>query len=88
MPGRQPTWRRSPERVCGGYRRRSPSTWEAARPHACSTSDWIVRTQTSRQGGITVADVAFRWGGFGHPGRFAAAFRKRYGVTPTEVLRG
>lgn len=40
-----------------------------------------------RAGDTTVADVAFRWG-FTHPGRFAAAFRQRYGKTPADVLRG
>ncbi|GES40616.1 transcriptional regulator, AraC family [Rhodococcus aetherivorans] len=38
-------------------------------------------------GAVTVADVAYRWG-FSHPGRFAAAFKRRYGTTPAEVLRG
>jgi AraC-like DNA-binding protein len=37
-------------------------------------------------GGTTVTDVAFRWG-FGHPGRFAAAFKKRYGMTPAQAVR-
>ncbi|MGX6509742.1 AraC family transcriptional regulator [Rhodococcus sp. SJ-2] len=36
--------------------------------------------------GLTVADVAFRWG-FSSPGRFAAAFKKRYGTTPSAMLR-
>jgi AraC-like DNA-binding protein len=35
----------------------------------------------------TVADVAHRWG-FVHLGRFAAAYRARYGVGPSETLRG
>jgi AraC-like DNA-binding protein len=35
----------------------------------------------------TVADVAYRWG-FGHLGRFAAAYRERYGVAPSHTLRG
>lgn len=34
----------------------------------------------------TVADVAFRWG-FTHLGRFAAAYRERYGVAPSQTLR-
>lgn len=37
--------------------------------------------------GTTVADVAMRWG-FTHTGRFAAAFRRRFGVAPSAVLRG
>lgn len=40
-----------------------------------------------RRGGVTVADVAARWG-FSHPGRFASAYRRRYGVTPAQTLRG
>ncbi|GGL18307.1 helix-turn-helix transcriptional regulator [Mangrovihabitans endophyticus] len=35
---------------------------------------------------ITVAAVAHRWG-FAHLGRFASAYRERYGVTPSETLR-
>jgi transcriptional regulator GlxA family with amidase domain len=31
--------------------------------------------------------VAARWG-FGHPGRFAGAYRARYGRSPSETLRG
>jgi AraC-like DNA-binding protein len=34
----------------------------------------------------TVAEVAFRWG-FGHLGRFAAAYRTRFGETPSQTLR-
>ncbi len=36
--------------------------------------------------GVTVADVAFRWG-FGHLGRFAAAYRARFGESPSYTLR-
>ncbi|CAM3525258.1 AraC family transcriptional regulator [Tsukamurella ocularis] len=35
----------------------------------------------------TVADVAMRWG-FHHTGRFAAAYRRRYGVAPSATRRG
>lgn len=35
----------------------------------------------------TVADAAHRWG-FTHLGRFAAAYRERYGVAPSATLRG
>ncbi|MFC7451104.1 AraC family transcriptional regulator [Rhodococcus daqingensis] len=35
----------------------------------------------------TVTDIALRWG-FTHTGRFAAAYRRRYGVAPSESLRG
>ncbi|NUP34486.1 MAG: helix-turn-helix transcriptional regulator [Streptomycetaceae bacterium] len=35
----------------------------------------------------TVTDVALRWG-FAHQGRFAAAYRRRYGVAPSRTLRG
>lgn len=35
----------------------------------------------------TVADIAHGWG-FGHLGRFAAAYRDRYGESPSATLRG
>ncbi|GGN02750.1 AraC-like DNA-binding protein [Actinoplanes campanulatus] len=35
---------------------------------------------------VTVAEVAHRWG-FAHLGRFASAYRKRFGVSPSETLR-
>ncbi|MFC4904265.1 helix-turn-helix transcriptional regulator [Kocuria oceani] len=37
--------------------------------------------------GATVAEVAGRWG-FSHPGRFAAAYRERFGENPAATLRG
>jgi AraC-like DNA-binding protein len=37
--------------------------------------------------GFTVTDVALRWG-FTHTGRFAAAYRQKYGESPSETLRG
>jgi AraC-like DNA-binding protein len=40
----------------------------------------------ARPGGTTVALVANRWG-FSHLGRFAAAYRDRYGVSPSATLR-
>ncbi len=36
--------------------------------------------------GTTVADIAATWG-FAHHGRFAALYRKRFGRSPSEVLR-
>jgi AraC-like DNA-binding protein len=36
--------------------------------------------------GITVTDVAERWG-FGHLGNFSAAYRKRFGESPSQTLR-
>jgi AraC-like DNA-binding protein len=35
---------------------------------------------------VTVADIAYRWG-FAHLGRFASAYRKRFGESPSETLR-
>lgn len=35
----------------------------------------------------TVGDIALRWG-FTHLGRFSGAYRRRYGVTPSQSLRG
>lgn len=37
--------------------------------------------------GLSVADIAYRWG-FGHVPRFAAAYRERYGCAPSQTLRG
>ena len=37
-------------------------------------------------GGPGVSEVATRWG-FTHLGRFAGAYRERYGVTPSQTLR-
>lgn len=36
--------------------------------------------------GVTVTDVAERWG-FNHLGNFSAAYRKRFGETPSQTLR-
>lgn len=36
--------------------------------------------------GVTVTDVATRWG-FSHYGRFAATYRARFGETPSQTLR-
>ncbi|PKV90991.1 AraC family transcriptional regulator [Amycolatopsis echigonensis] len=36
--------------------------------------------------GLSVSDIAFRWG-FGHVPRFAAAYRERYGQLPSQTLR-
>lgn len=35
---------------------------------------------------VTVADIAYRWG-FPHLGRFAAEYRRKYGVCPSRTLR-
>ncbi|WP_026058505.1 AraC family transcriptional regulator [Streptomyces sp. SS] len=40
----------------------------------------------SAPGTVTVTDVAYRWGFF-HPGRFAIAYRERFGEHPSETLR-
>ncbi|MEV6346818.1 AraC family transcriptional regulator [Actinoplanes sp. NPDC051851] len=44
------------------------------------------RLRTADPGRETVAQVAYRFG-FTHLGRFAAAYRSRYGVTPSDTLR-
>jgi AraC-like DNA-binding protein len=36
---------------------------------------------------VTISSVAARWG-FVHPGRFAAAYRRRFGVSPSATVRG
>ncbi|GAA2689272.1 AraC family transcriptional regulator [Actinoplanes palleronii] len=38
-------------------------------------------------GGVSVSEVAYRWG-FTHLGRFAGAYRERFGVPPSATLRG
>lgn len=40
----------------------------------------------SDPGTTTVTDVAYRWG-FCHPGRFAIAYKERFGEHPSETLR-
>ena len=37
--------------------------------------------------GVKVTDVALRWG-FSHLGRFSAAYRDRFGESPSQTLRG
>jgi AraC-like DNA-binding protein len=43
--------------------------------------------QLLRQGDRTVAEVAMRVG-YGHLGNFASAFKRRYGITPSQCLAG
>jgi AraC-like DNA-binding protein len=47
-----------------------------------------VHAELSRAGPgqVSVSEVATRWG-FTHLGRFAGAYRQRYGVTPSQTLR-
>ena len=60
-----------------------------ASPRECLTD---IRLARVREGllrgadGFTVADVAMRWG-LMHTGRFAAAYRRKYGESPSETLR-
>jgi AraC-like DNA-binding protein len=42
---------------------------------------------TGEPGSVNVGTVAARWG-FVHGGRFAAAYRRRFGCTPSETARG
>jgi AraC-like DNA-binding protein len=42
--------------------------------------------QSSVEEGMTVAAVAYRWG-FGNLGRFAADYRRKFGRSPSDVLR-
>lgn len=39
------------------------------------------------KGEVSVSEVAYRWG-FTHLGRFAGAYRARYGISPSQTLRG
>lgn len=43
--------------------------------------------RSSVEEGVTVAEIAYRWG-FGNLGRFAADYRREFGRSPSEVLRG
>jgi AraC-like DNA-binding protein len=61
-----------------------------------SLSDFIVAQRLSRceqdlrdpaQAGRSITDIALSWG-FADSGRFAKAFRRRFGVSPTEARRG
>ncbi|MEX5302817.1 helix-turn-helix domain-containing protein [Kocuria sabuli] len=65
-------WRRAPSFLL----RRRAGRLEAA--HA----DLLAADPTT---GSTVAEVAARWG-FAHQGRFAAAYRPRYGQAPSTTL--
>jgi AraC-like DNA-binding protein len=48
-----------------------------------ATAPW----RNAHVGGLgSVTDVAFRWG-FTHPGRFADAYRERFGQASSETLR-
>lgn len=56
-------------------------------PRDCLTEIRLARVHDDLvRGAGSVTDVALRWG-FTHSGRFAAAFRQRYGVSPSQVLR-
>ena len=58
-------------------------------PMACLRDIRLVRTYeelVNAHDSATVTDIANRWG-FSHPGRFAAAYRRKYGISPSESLR-
>ena len=56
-------------------------------PRECLTEIRLagVRTELASGSARSVTDVALKWG-FTHFGRFAAAFRRRYGVPPSSLL--
>jgi AraC-like DNA-binding protein len=56
-------------------------------PRECLTEIRLagVRTELASGAACSVTDVALKWG-FTHFGRFAAAFRQRYGVPPSSLL--
>jgi transcriptional regulator GlxA family with amidase domain len=61
-----------------------------ASPRECLTDIRLARVRGDLlrgTDGFTVADVAMRWG-LMHTGRFAAAYRRAYGESPSETLRG
>jgi AraC-like DNA-binding protein len=60
-----------------------------ASPRECLTDIRLTRVRDDLlrgADGFTVADVATRWG-LMHTGRFAAAYRRKYGESPSETLR-
>ncbi|MHA6794342.1 AraC family transcriptional regulator [Pseudonocardia bannensis] len=68
-----------------GFRRyldTSPRAYLRERRLCCAHEE-LVRSSPS---GVSVTEVAYRWG-FAHLGRFALAYRKRFGVTPSETLK-
>ncbi len=72
------------------------SLQEGFRRHlGCTPMAYLQQTRLTRAhetlrgadpAGLTVAAVANRWG-FAHLGRFASAYRARFGVSPSETLR-
>jgi AraC-like DNA-binding protein len=72
------------------------SLQEGFRRHlGCTPMAYLQQTRLDRAhetlrsvdpGAVTVAAVASRWG-FTHLGRFASAYRARFGVSPSETLR-
>lgn len=71
-------------RLQDGFRRYAGTT-----PLAALQSIRLERVHADLLAGdvATVAEAAYRWG-FGHLGRFAAAYRSAYGVAPSRTLRG
>jgi AraC-like DNA-binding protein len=60
-----------------------------ASPRECLTDLRLTRAREDLlrgADGLTVADIAMRWG-LMHTGRFAAAYRRKYGESPSETLR-
>ena len=55
-------------------------------PNGLPTSSDPIPSARGNRLGSTVAAIAHRWG-FAHLGRFAAAHKKMYGVTPLQTLR-
>ncbi|GIF03144.1 AraC family transcriptional regulator [Actinoplanes siamensis] len=72
------------------------SLQEGFRRHlGCTPMAYLQRTRLDRAhaalrgadpAAVTVASIANRWG-FAHLGRFASAYRARFGVSPSETLR-
>jgi transcriptional regulator GlxA family with amidase domain len=60
-----------------------------ASPRECLTDIRLTRVRDDLlrgADGLTVADIAMRWG-LMHTGRSAAAYRRKYGESPSETLR-
>jgi AraC-like DNA-binding protein len=66
--------------------RRYLGTTPLAYLHSCRLDRAHDDLRRSSIAETTVTDVAFRWG-FSHLGRFARAYRERFGVNPSETLR-
>lgn len=77
----------SPRGLQAAFRRQLGTTPSAYLREARLDAAHRELLRTDPTSGATVARTALRWG-FAHPGRFAAAYRERFGEPPATTLRG